>query len=516
MSEVLHQSLNPRDYVQLSGPLFEAVQLGRIFPDSKTFVDCTARRDPGYILRQYELQRGQKNFNLEAFVSNHFDSPIDAGPTSMKIPPVEDLDTYIDLNWSSLTRQADATDTEGSTLIPLSKPYIVPGGRFREIYYWDSLITAAGLIRSGKIDMVVNMCDNFAELIDKVGFIPNGNRVYYTTRTQPPVFALMVELLAQNGQPVDKYLPQLEKEYQFLTKGSDNLHHEGDADEGVVMTKDRIILARNYDTGRRPREESHFEDYTNAQAISPEGRERFYLDLRAAASSGWDFSSRWFRDGHSILTIHTTDIIPIDKNCLVYSLEKLLAKLYQNKGDIEQSAKYSKLAENRKFAVQELFWSSKDNFFHDYDFVEGKLTDSLSMAVALPLFMGIATDDQAALVAKQLETKFLKKAGFTATLQQTGEQWDHPNGWPPSQWFAINGLRRYGYDKLADLVTNGWLQACENNYQMTGGMYEKYNVVNPYARAQGGEYPTQIGFGWTFGAYKDLKARKAFIPTATL
>lgn len=507
----MNQSLNPEDYKQLSGPLFEAVQLNRVFPDSKTFVDSVLLGEPADVLRAYHRENSKKGFDLYQFVTNHFQLPEAAGPDHSEVPPTQDIDTYSANLWSALTREAD-TYIPGSTLIPLPKPYIVPGGRFREIYYWDSLITAAGLIRSGRNDMVVNMCDNFAYLIDTVGFVPNGNRVYYTTRTQPPVFALMIELLRQNGHSVEKYLPQLEKEHKYLTRGSDNLHHEGDAAEGVVMTRDRIILARNYDTAGRPREESYYEDFINAQKITPEGRTRFYLDLRAAASSGWDFSSRWFKDLKNITTIHTTDIIPVDKNCLLYFEESLIARLHQNAGNSEQSARYSSLADNRKFAIQELFWSSDNGFFFDHDSVAEKLTDSWSMAAVLPLFTGIATPDQAASVAKHLEDKFLKTAGFAATLHETGEQWDYPNGWPPLQWFAIHGLRRYGFDRLADKATEGWLKVCEINYQLTGGMYEKYNVINPEDRARGGEYPTQIGFGWTNGSYLDLLAKTPFIP----
>ena len=329
-SFVFPQTTQPAPPDKIFGELFVDVQMQHIFPDGKTFVDCVPRRKPADIMYDYGLQKGP-NFNLKKFVEENFELP--AGPTeSYKTNKNEDVVTHIKNLWNVLKRNPDK-EVEGSSLLPLPYPYIVPGGRFREIYYWDSYFTMLGLKESGETEMITNMVKNFAYLINTYGHIPNGNRTYYLGRSQPPFFSAMVALLASiKGDSVyQNFLPAMEKEYQFWMDGAENLK-PGQANRRVVKMKDGAVLNRYWDDYPAPRQESYREDVLTAEK-SGRNKMEMYQDLRAGAESGIDFSSRWFADKQSLSTIQTTNIIPVDLNCLMEHLEETLATAYRLNGD---------------------------------------------------------------------------------------------------------------------------------------------------------------------------------------
>ena len=170
------------------GELFERVQMEKVFTDGKTFVDCIPTSSLASIQERYEQEKNTPGFSLPEFVHQNFKEP---GEQSKKFETVSGTPIlqHLEMLWDELTRQKD---TEVSSLIPLPHPYIVPGGRFREIYYWDSYFTMLGLQVSGRVDMIQNMVDNFSYLVDTCGYIPNGNRRYYLGRSQPPFYACMV------------------------------------------------------------------------------------------------------------------------------------------------------------------------------------------------------------------------------------------------------------------------------------------------------------------------------------
>lgn len=482
------------------GKLFEDVQLKSVFPDSKTFADCTPKFPVATILANYETARQRSDFNLSAFVMQHFTPPVKpaSGYTSKAGQSAQQH--LVDL-WPVLTRPAAThakTDAPTGSLIPLPNPYVVPGGRFGEIYYWDSYFTMQGLRVSGKTPLIRNMVDNFAYLIRTFGFIPNGNRTYFLGRSQPPFFSLMVNLLTevQGRRVLLTYLPQLQQEYDFWMDGKDQLTAQQPTHRRVVRLAENVYLNRYYDDKQTPRPESYREDVLLARrAKDPQ---LLYQHIRAGAESGWDFSSRWFRDGKNLKTIHTTDFIPVDLNALLVNLEQTLADGYRLKGDQAQSKKYAKLAQQRREAVLRYCWNARRAFFFDYDFVAKKPSSVYSMAAVYPLFVRIATASQAMAVARKLEESFLKPGGLTTTLVRTGEQWDAPNGWAPLQWLAIQGLRNYNQIPLANKVKTNWVNENLRVYKASGKMVEKYDVVST-AAAKGGEYPNQDGFGWTNG-----------------
>ena len=478
------------------GDLFVDVQMNRIFPDSKTFVDCIPNQPVENILKDYHGHMRDKNFDLMEFVAEHFDLPV-VNLNGKTLDRSDDMETHITKMWDYLTRNADDT-ARISSLIPLPKPYVVPGGRFREIYYWDSYFTMIGLAASARLDLVKDMLDNFAYLIDKFGFVPNGNRSYFLSRSQPPFFSSMVMLYAQykGNEAAIAYLPELEKEYTFWMDGLDQASKNSTASGHVVKTRDGKILNRYWDNKEVPRPEAYREDVKLAEQITESSRANLYRNLRSAAESGWDFSSRWLGGSSQLIDIHTTDILPVDLNCLLFHLESTIALLNKLKGNQQKSSDFEQKAQQRKEAIIQYFWDKNLGCFTDYDFMKGKSTGIKTLAGAFPLYYKIASKTQGQQEASVIENEFLAKAGLLTTLTNTSEQWDKPNGWP-LQWITIKGLQQYGFDDLAKETTVRWLRENERVYANTHKMMEKYNVTDTTMVAGGGEYRNQDGFGWT-------------------
>ncbi|SMO52121.1 alpha,alpha-trehalase TreF [Solitalea koreensis] len=473
--------------------LFKAVQQGQIFSDQKKFVDCKPKFSPEVIRKKYLDQRGTSNFNLKQFVGQNFDT---------LFLDTADVLRHIDNLWSDLSR-SDNPNAQTSSLIPLPKPYIVPGGRFREVYYWDSYFTMLGLQEAGRVELIENMIDNFAYLIEQYGHIPNGNRTYYLSRSQPPFFSLMVDLLAESkGDSIYiKYLPSLEKEYQFWMKGAEQLSAKKHAQGRVVRLDKNSILNRYWDDLAEPRPESYLMDVDAKSKTNTDSS--IYRDIRAAAESGWDFSSRWFEDKASIKTIFTTQIIPVDLNCLLYQLETTLAKACRL-AQRNDAKNYSDKAALRKAALQKYLWNEKDGYFVDYNFKTGQQNDNYTLAGVFPLFFNLADEKQASRLAERIKTDFLKDGGLVTTKIHTGEQWDAPNGWAPLQWIAYKGLKNYKEDALATTIAQRWINLNVKVFFDTNRMMEKYDVVDLNRIGGGGEYKLQDGFGWTNGVFLKL------------
>lgn len=490
--------------------LFRDVQLQAVYPDSKTFADCVPRKPIRDILRDYEAQRKGADFDLRQFVTANFDLP-QRPQSTYTTDTLRPMEAHISGLWATLTRQPDRYNP-ASSLLDLPNAYVVPGGRFSEVYYWDSYFTMLGLRAQGHDGLISGMVGNFAFLIDSIGFIPNGNRNYYLTRSQPPFFSLMVALLAsKEPEAVVQYLPQLQKEYAFWMHGADQLHAAGEAVEHVVRMPNGTILNRYFDRGELPRPEAFKEDVTVARQAGSNtelGRkpEVVYNAIRSAAESGWDFSSRWFGDGKSLATIHTTDLVPVDLNALIFHLEKMIARGLAEKGEAVTAAALEQKAADRQAALREYCWDPEAQFFFDYNFKTGKPAGVKSLAGVYPLFFSMATAEQATAVATTLHDEFLKPGGLTTTLTVTGQQWDAPNGWAPLQWIAYAGLKNYGHTALAAEIRKRWLRQNLRVYEATGKMMEKYNVMDTTLTAGGGEYPNQDGFGWTNGVALALLA----------
>ena len=497
------------------GALFHAAQMARVYPDSKTLVDAHPIESPAEIARLYDAERATAGFELGAFVRRHFIAPEQAG-ASVHSDTAGTMEAHIRTLWPLLTRSADREDSR-SSLIPLPYSYVVPGGRFREVYYWDSYFTMLGLIESGRTDLVKNMLDNFAHLVTTVGHVPNGNRSYYLSRSQPPFFAAMVGLYATATDTAQAlpYLAALEAEHAFWMDGADEVR-AGAAHRRVVRLPDGALLNRYWDDRADARPESYREDVLLAERVAPEQRATLFRNVRAAAESGWDFSSRWMRDPADLRTLETTSLAPVDLNSLLYHAERTIAALRRVRGgagDADAARRYEAAADARRLAIRGASYDAATDFFYDVRWASGeRVTDRPTLAASVPLYFGVATPEQGRAVAARLERDFLRVGGFTTTAVTSGQQWDAPNGWAPLQWMATEGARRYGRADLADDGQHRWLALNRRTFRATGRMTEKYDVLNPNRAAGGGEYPTQDGFGWSNGVALAMEARERAAP----
>lgn len=487
--------------------LFVAVQQGRVFDDSKTFVDCASNSAPEDVLQAYREQCKLPRFDLTSFVQQHFKRAYIA-PSEYVSTPGQPLSRHIDGLWPTLTRQPQGHPIKGS-LLPLPHAYIVPGGRFLELYYWDSYFAMLGLIDIGQTELLRGMTDNFAYLIDAFGHVPNGNRTYYLSRSHPPVFFKMVELCeASGGQPAIQYLPQLIAEHAYWMEGANKLQ-PGESHRRVVALPNGDVLNRYWDDRDTPREESWREDLATA-ACSDRPAAEVYRDIRAAAESGWDFSTRWLRDPDpadpdSLLlsTIWTTNILAVDLNAFLFGLEMTISRLKKASGDCADADAYACRAQNRKAAVDRLMWSDAHAAYFDYDWRSGTQRHCLTAAAVVPLFTGMASQSQADQLAGTVRDKLLAPGGLSTTECASGQQWDRPNGWAPLQWMGAKGFEDFGRFDIAQAIRERWLDTVGSVYERESKLVEKYNLRQTLSErpegGDGGEYPLQDGFGWTNG-----------------
>ena len=483
--------------------LFVAVQGAQLFPDSKTFADAVPKSAPAQILSRFDAAKPNSHEALQAFVAENFVIPAQVSGT--ELPAVEQVSIlkHIDLLWVQLTRTTPSAPAY-SSLLPLPEPYVVPGGRFREMYYWDSYFTMLGLVESGRHDLVEHMVRDFASLIDTYGHVPNGTRSYYLSRSQPPFFYAMVGLLEPKDPAASyaRYLPQLRREYAFWMQGEKGLAHDT-AHRRVVAMPDGAVLNRYWDDADTPRDESYREDTGLAQRS---GRipKQLYRDVRAAAESGWDFSSRWFADGKTLETIDTTEIVPIDLNSLLYGLEEAIHTGCVRVQDAACVAEFAHRGSARRAAVNHYLWDSAGGVFRDYRWPTRAQVPRISAATLYPLFVALASAPQAAAVAATVSRDLLKAGGIVTTPLVSGQQWDAPNGWPPLQWIGVSGLRHYSISPLADSVACRWMVGVNRVYAQSNKLVEKYDVMTTGRVGGGGEYPLQDGFGWTNGVMRKL------------
>jgi len=489
--------------------LFVAVQTAALYPDSKSFADAIPEGSPTDILRQYHAERPDSPAALRRFIEAHFSLPPRISPTPV-LPGREAIVTHIDRLWDVLSRSTPSVPPH-SSLLPLPQPYVVPGGRFREIYYWDSYFSMLGLNESGRHDLVAAMVADFAYLIDSYGHVPNGTRSYYLSRSQPPLFFEMLGLLPDDehgrgdgAEAFSRYLPQLKREYAFWMQGGAGLR-PGSAHRRVVAMPDGSILNRYWDDRDTARDESYREDVALAHASARPASEVF-RDIRATAESGWDFSSRWFADARTRATVDTTAIVPIDLNSLLFGLENAIRLGCQRHADAACAREFAARAAARHAAIDRYLWDAAAGYYVDYRWTQRRAVRRLSAATLYPLFVALASESQAAAVASRVSRDLLKVGGIVTTRLDTGEQWDAPNGWAPIQWIAIDGLRHYDHASLAEAIACRWMVNVQDAYRRSGKLVEKYDVTTIGSGGGGGEYPLQDGFGWTNGVMRKLIA----------
>lgn len=386
---------------------------------------------------------------------------------------------YISSNWDSCIKENP--NSEGN-LIGLPYPYTVPAvGHFDEMYYWDTYFTNKGLEIEGRHEQAKFNTDNMFYLIDKYGFMPNGNRTYYLSRSQPPFLSIMARDVYNHSQDkewLEHAYSSLYKEYKFWTekRGSDTgLNH--------------------YDFDSTNPDEHHWlkNDFINRVGLTPDlPSEDIARHFIATAESGWDVCPRFNFDAYNFA--------PVDLNSLLYMLEDNMA-FFANELSNGESEKWAKRAADRKAKMIELM-ENEDGILLDYNLVTGKLSPVFSAASFYPMFAGLADQKHAKAIVDNL---YKLEAEFgLLTCEKTdipGQyQWGYPNGWACLQYIAIIGLDKYGYKEEAKRLAQKYVSLVEKVFDETDNIWEKYNVVEGNINVSN-EYKMPAMMGWSAGTY---------------
>lgn len=375
---------------------------------------------------------------------------------------------------------------DDGTLIGLPYPYTVPcaEGMFNEIYYWDTYFANKAFFALGQAEQAENNVKNILYLIDKYGFMPNGNRTYYTKQSQPPYAALMVDdVFNANGNLnfLKEAFEKLKKEYRFwMTR---RVAPNGLNNYGCDRTVQDCINMYNGCVARR----IGIDDSRNAGEA---GKHYF-----AECESGWDFSPRF--EGYCI------HFNPVDLNSNLYLYEKLFAKYEVILGE-GNGSEWEERAQARAKSINELMWDSNAGVYKDYNYVTGKLSGIVSAASFQPYFVGLAELEQIEGLVKLLNLLEGEWGIFATQPTEKKYQWAFPNIWAPCQYAAVEGLRRNGFEKDAGRIAEKYIALSDKNFAKYGKLFEKYNGVTGGIDAAS-EYDTPEMLGWTAGVYMHFK-----------
>ncbi|HEX3543825.1 MAG TPA: trehalase family glycosidase [Candidatus Acidoferrum sp.] len=450
--------------------------------------------------------------------------------------------------------EVDANALNPPGLLYLENKYVVPGGRFNEMYGWDSYFIIRGLVRDGRIDLARGMVENFFFEIEHYGNVLNANRSYYLSRSQPPFLTSMILSVYDSQKDAgheDKNW--LAEAYSFAVKDHDMWTQE-------PHLAGSTGLSRYFDRGDGPSPESvkdetgHYRDVAAFFLRHPELEDRdlvrkdpgktepqtfgaqysvrvcdsgrdaspkiaqageradcetaeevalsanFYKGDRSMRESGYDISFRFGPYGAG-----TQNYAPVCLNSLLYKTEKDLQQMSETLGKTEEAHKWARLAEERKANIDKYLWNEKAGMFFDYNFVKQQQSTYAYVTVFYPLWAGLATTDQAKAVMKNLSI-FEKPGGLVMSPYETGGQWDFPYAWAPNQLISDEGMRRYGFNAEADRVSYEFLSTVAENFRRDGTIREKYNAVTRSSETAvtAGYHINIVGFGWTNGAFLNL------------
>jgi alpha,alpha-trehalase len=405
-------------------------------------------------------------------------------------------------------------------LLYLPYPYVVPGGRFNEMYGWDSYFTQVGLVRDGEMELAKNMTDNFLYQIDHYGKILNANRTYYLSRSQPPFLTQMILNVYRKQHDIDwlrSTVPAIEKYYRFWTKephltqqtGLSRYYDLGDGPAPEVLSGERDPQGRDhYDLVKEYYRTHDVKDYDVGQYYDKDKdqlTQLFYKGDRSMRESGFDPSNRF--GPFNIDIIHYD---PVCLNSLLYLMETDSAEILKILGRPREARLWTKRAEERKQSINRLMWDEHDGLYYDYNFARKELRRYPFVTTFYPLWVGIADRRQAARLVANLHL-FERPGGLLTSTYVSGSQWDAPYGWAPTELIAIQGLRRYGYNKEADRVTANFLSTILKEFIQHNTIVEKYDVERRESEVSAGlkfgYKSNEIGFGWTNAAFTELYAQ---------
>ncbi|XP_071523258.1 trehalase-like isoform X1 [Panulirus ornatus] len=507
------------------------VQMAKIFNDSKYIVDMKLKKSPDEVENSFDslLKKTKEHPNkdqLKKFIAENFDNPGTEFeiwiPEDWKAKPKFTNDVYdlplrnwvreVNRIWKSLGRKLSIDVYENNSLysyLYVPNPFIVPGGRFYEVYYWDSYWIIEGLLLSEMYVTAKGMIENFIYLVNQFGYIPNGNRKYYLGRSQPPFLTSMVDLYWKYTKDIkflNTSISALEKEYSFWHKN-----------RSVSITVDgrvyRLFQYRVITTNSRP--ESCYWDEELVRGMSKEEKLRVFTGIKSAAESGWDFSSRWFlANGEHTVNMTDIDILsiaPVCLNSLMGMNARLLSEYFEILGIESKHKMYKTLADEVNTTMSRIFWSDRDGMWLDYNVVEKKPIPGFYPSNLMPLWTETYGKERTPEFLIEQAIAYIDRnnisnypGGVPTSLLESGQQWDLPNGWAPLQYIVVLGLhkaRRYNprAENLSFSLAQKWVLNVYQAYKNTSkhDMLEKYKVTEIGMGGGGGEYKTQKGFGWT-------------------
>ena len=411
----------------------------------------------------------------------------------------------------------DIRRLEYQGLLYLPRPYVVPGGRFNEMYGWDSYFIQTGLLEDGDVEMAKNMAENFLYEIRNYGKILNANRSYYLTRSQPPFLTQMVLGVwkrTHDRKWLEDALPAIESYYRFWTTephltpetGLSRYFDLGEGPAPEVLSAERDERGHtHYDLVREYFRRHKIADYDLGQyynRASGKLTRLFYKGDRSMRESGFDPSNRF--GPFNIDIIHYN---PVCLNSLLYLMEQQIAEIVEILGRRIEAGEWRTHARTRALTMSRLMWDDRDGLYYDYSFQTKQVRHYPFLTTFYPLWAGIASREQAARVVKNLPM-FERPGGLQTSTFKSGNQWDAPFGWAPLQMIAVEGLRRYGYNQDADRITSKFLSMVLQDFLKTGIIVEKYDVErrasNVAANIGFGYRSNEPGFGWTNAAFLRL------------
>ena len=413
---------------------------------------------------------------------------------------------------------ADMDSLPQQGLLYLPKPYVVPGGRFNEMYGWDSYFIQVGLLKDNELELAKDMADNFLYQVKNYGKVLNANRTYYLNRSQPPFLTQMV--LGVYAKTHDKKwladaLPLIQTYYQLWATephmtpetGLSRYWDFGEGPAPEVLSDERDPQGRtHYDLVRDYFRTHEVNDYRLNQYYDKQTgtlTPLFYKGDRSMRESGFDPSDRF--GPFNIDIIHYN---PVCLNSLLYLMEMQTAEILTDLDHKEEAETWRGKAGKRAESINKLMWDQKDGLYYDYDFVEKTQRHYPFLTTFYPLWAGIASKEQAARIVNNLPI-FEKKGGLQTSTHVSGNQWDSPFGWAPLEMIAVEGLRRYGYNEDAARIAMKFLSLVNHEYEKSGVIVEKYDVVNGGSSVSAihfGYSANQVGFGWTNAAFLQMLA----------
>lgn len=394
------------------------------------------------------------------------------------------LKEFIDRNWDKCIRE---NRFDNGTLIGLPYPYSVPNtGVFDEMYYWDTYFTNVGLILWGRALQAKQNVDNMLYIVNRFGFMLNGNRTYYLYNTQPPFLSEMVkDIYSYYGDSawLNGAYAVLKKEYAFwmnnrISPIGLNMYYGNEMPDDVIDKYSKMYCER---TG---------------YPYSEGDKKRIAHHCMASAESGWDMNPRFDDDAYNF--------VPVDLNSLMYGFEMNMAFFASELG--ESSELWEEKAQKRKKLMIQ-YMTSDEGILFDYNYQTKKLCNVFSVASLYPMFVNMMDEDYAKIIADNFYRLKGEYGVFTCEKNETNRtyQWNYPNGWPCMQHITIKSFDNYGYKEIATKVAKDYVGVAERNFEKTGNLWEKYNMVDGSTNTQQ-EFVNKVDklpemMGWTAGSY---------------